>query len=500
MSKPFDALTARLAEIADLNSATAVLAWDQETYMPHGAANSRSFQLSTLSKLSHELFTAPATAKLLKQAAAEPNVAKSKVKAAILRVAQTDYTKAKKLPTEFVAEVARTTSQAQHAWVDARKNKDFAAFAPWLKKNVALAQRTADYLGWQDHPYDALLNEYEPGMKTREVRAIFADLREQTVPLVRAIAANASKVSDAPIHGKFDKRAQEEFAMRAAKQIGYDMARGRLDYTAHPFCTSFAIDDVRITSRSDESFFNPMFFGVLHETGHAMYEQGVDHIYARTPVASGTSLGIHESQSRMWENLVGRSREFWQFHYPLLQQTLPHFKKVSPENFYKAINKVSPSLIRVEADEVTYNMHIMVRLEMELAMIEGKLNIKDVPEAWNAKYTEYLGVTPSNDAEGCLQDIHWSGGGIGYFSTYSLGNLYSVQLFDAAEQAIPDLRQQFARGEYGALLGWLRKNVHQYGRALLPNELIKKATGKPLSAAPYVAYLRRKFGDIYGLK
>lgn len=499
MGTAFSQLKARLAEVRDLDYAGSVLNWDQETHMPPAGIHGRSEQLATLSKLSHETFTAPLTGRLLKQAAAESDVTRSRAKSAIVRVAQRDYAQAKKLPTDFVAEVTRHQSQAQQAWARARKANDFKSFAPWLKKSFDYARRQADYLGWKEHPYDALLDVYEPGATAALIRTLFADLRAQQVPLVKAIQAHADRVSDDCLRREYPKAAQEAFAIEAAKRVGYSFERGRMDYTAHPFCTNFSRDDVRITTRADERFFNPMFFSVLHEAGHAMYEQGVSPIWARTPVGSGASLGVHESQSRMWENLVGRSRPFWIFMYPHLQRHLPAFADVPLETFYKAINRSKPTLIRVEADEVTYNLHIMVRFELELALLEGKLRVKDVPDAWNAKYDEYLGLRPPTDADGCLQDIHWSMGLIGYFPTYTLGNLMSVQLFEAARRDIPDLQRQFTKGKFDALLAWMNQHVHQHGRSLQPNELISKATGQRPTAAPYLAYLRAKYSDIYGL-
>lgn len=499
MGKHYDELTTRLAEIIDLNHAESLLNWDQETYMPPGGAMARSHHLGTLSKVVHDMTVASAIGRLIGAAAKEPDVAKSGVKAAQVREAKRGYDRNKKLPSDFVAEMSRTRSQAQQAWIKARKTSDFKLFMPWLKKNLDFARRAADYFGWKDHPYDALLDVYEPGMKSAEVKVIFADLRDQTVPLVHAIAKVAGRVSDDCLKGHFPKDAQQTFAEDVSRKIGYDFNRGRLDYTAHPFCTNFSRDDVRITTRVDESFYNTLLFSVLHEAGHGMYEQGIAPAFERTPLGGGASLGVHESQSRMWENLVGRNRTFWRHFYPQLQARIPHFKDVPLDVFYGAINKVEPSLIRIEADELTYNMHIFTRFELELALLEGTLKVKDLPEAWNAKYQSYLGITPPNDAQGCLQDIHWSVGLIGYFPTYTLGNIISVQLFDKIKRDIPNLDAQIARGQFGALLGWLNKHIHQHGRRFPPAELIKRATGQSLTAAPYVAYLNRKFGEIYGL-
>jgi carboxypeptidase Taq len=499
MGNNFEALKTRMAEVSDLNFASSVLSWDQETYMPEGGAEDRAYQLSTLSKLTHEMQIAPATGKLIKSAAGEADVQKDAKKAAFIRVAQRDYNLLKKLPADFVAEMNRTRSLSQQAWIRARKASDFKAFEPWLRKMFDYSRRAADYLGYKEHPYDALLDTYEPEMTAGEVEAIFANLREQTVPLVHAIAQSKVQITDDVLRGQFAKAEQEAFASEVAKQIGYDFQRGRLDYTAHPFCTNFGRDDVRITTRVDEQFFNTLLFSVLHEAGHGMYEQGIAPAFNRTPLGGGASLAVHESQSRMWENLVGRSRAFWTFFYPQLQARFKHFKRVPFEKFYRAINRVQPSLIRIEADELTYNMHIMIRFELELALLAGKMKTSELPEAWNAKYKDYLGITPPSDAMGCMQDTHWAIGLIGYFPTYSLGNILSVQLFEAVKKAHPDLEEQFARGEFGALLSWLNKNVHQHGRRFTPRELIKKATGRPLTAEPYVAYLKSKFGEIYGV-
>jgi carboxypeptidase Taq len=502
MGEQFDALRARLADYTHLQQTGALLSWDQETYMPPGAVESRGEQMATVAKLAHELFISSQTNKLLRSAAKEvkPTANPDSDEMAIIRVTERDYKRERKVPAEFVAEMQRTQAQAHQAWIEARKASDFRHFEPWLAKMFDLAKRYADYIGYKEHPYDALLDGFEPGMKTSQVRATFADLRQQLVPQVHAVRARADTVNDACLHGHFPRDKQLEFATRVIKQFCYDLHHGRVDESPHPFCQSFSSKDVRITTRYDDSFLNMMLFGSMHEAGHALYEQGISPNFAHTPLENGASLGIHESQSRMWENLVGRSREFWQFFYPQLQDTFPEqFRNVSLDEFYRAINKVTPSFIRVEADEVTYNLHIMVRFELELELLEGKLAVADLPEAWNARYNEYLGITPPNDAIGVLQDTHWSIGLIGYFPTYSLGNLASVQLFDKAAQDIPDLRKRIAAGDLGPLLTWLRENVHQYGRKYTPDQLIKRATGKKLSAKPYIKYLQKKYKQIYGL-
>lgn len=502
MGEAFNALKERLADYTHLSQAESLLSWDQETYMPTGAVADRGEQLATLSKFTHELFVAPKTGKLLRAAAKEDVVAQhpDSDEAAIVRVTLRDYRKERRIPVEFVTELERARAQSHQAWIEARQASDFKHFEPWLVRMVDFARRYADLQGYKEHPYDALLDTYEPGMRTSQVRKTFAELRDGQAPLVRAISAKANTVSDAPLHGHFPREKQIEFATRVSQQFGYDYNHGRMDFAAHPFETSFSSRDVRITTRLYEDFFSPMLFGTLHETGHALYEQGVSAAFAHTPLEHGVSLGIHESQSRLWENLVGRSFEFWEHFYPELQTIFPdQFRPVSLEDFYRAINRVSPSFIRVEADEVTYNMHIMARFELELELIEGKLKAHDLPEAWNARYNDYLGITPPNDAIGVLQDTHWGIGLIGYFATYTLGNLASVQLFEQAEHDIPGLRDSIRAGNFAPLLQWLRAHIHQYGRKYTPDELMVKATGKPLSARPYLNYLKNKYSLIYGL-
>ncbi|HEY3291596.1 MAG TPA: carboxypeptidase M32 [Anaerolineae bacterium] len=502
MSEAFDALKARLADYSHLQQAESLLSWDEETNMPVGATVDRGEQLATLSKFSHELFVAPQTGKLLRAAAKEEVVTANSDsdEAAIIRVVARDYKKERKIPVEFVTELERTRTQSHQAWIAARKASDFAHFEPWLEKMVDFARRYADLQGYKEHPYDALLDRFEPDMRTSHVRKTFAALREGQIPLVRAIAAKADRVTDAPLHNHFNREKQVAFAKKVSQQFGYDYNHGRMDFAAHPFETSFSARDVRITTRVDEKYFNPMLFGTMHETGHALYEQGVSTAFAHTPLEHGVSLGIHESQSRLWENLIGRSLEFWQHFYPELQAVFPEqLGEVSLENFHRAVNYVSPSFIRIEADEVTYNLHIMVRFELELELIEGKLKVHDLPEAWNARYHEYLGITPPNNAVGVLQDTHWSIGLIGYFATYTLGNLASVQFFEKAEADIPDLREHIRSGDFAPLLHWLRTNIHQYGRKYTPDQLIRRVTGKPLSARPYLAYLKKKYSRLYGL-
>ncbi len=417
----------------------------------------------------------------------------------MIKVSARDFTKATCVPTEYVVEFSRATAVAQQAWIEARQKSDFSIFLPHLEKVVELRRKYAAFFPGVEHPYDALLDDFEPGMKTSDVKAIFTALRPQQVELIQAIAARP-QVDDSFLHQPFDEKKQLDFGVEVITKFGYDWNHGRQDKSAHPFTVGVNMYDARITTRVDPNFLNPMLFGTMHECGHALYGLGSSPALYRTGLEGGASLAVHESQSRMWENLVGRSLPFWQHFYPRLQEVFPsQFANVSLEKFYKGINKVHPSLIRVEADEATYNMHIMLRLEIEIAVIEGTLAARDLPAYWNAKMQEYLGVTPPDDAKGVLQDIHWSFGGFGYFSTYALGNLVASQLWEQINRDLPDLADQVAAGKFDSLLGWLRDKIHRHGRKFEPQELVKQVTGSTIDPAPYLRYLRTKYGAIYAL-
>lgn len=499
MPDSLDKLRTRLGRVEDLDAAANLLDWDQETYMPDGAAEARAQQTATLRRLEHDLFTADETGALLEAAAKDvEEYAPSSFEASLVRVTRRDYDRKRRLPTQLVAAMAEAASAAKQAWKKARAEDDFAVFAPHLERIIDLSRQKADALGYDDTPYDALLDEYEPGTTTAIVVRLFADLRADLVPIAEAIAERAP-ADDRCLHGRFDPEAQWRFGEDVIRAFGYDFAHGRQDRSAHPFTTSFSVRDVRITTRVDENFFNTAFFATLHEAGHGLYEQGIAPDFARTPLAEGTSLGMHESQSRLWENLVGRSRPFWQHYFPVLQERFPEsFGNASLDTFYRAINKVEPSLIRVEADEVTYNLHVMLRFELERALLEGDLAVADLPERWNAAMDEYLGVHPESDADGVLQDVHWALGAIGYFPTYALGTLMSVQLFNQAAAALGDLEARIASGQFDALLEWLRTNIHRHGRTLEAETLLKRVTGQPLQAEPWLRYVREKFGALYG--
>jgi carboxypeptidase Taq len=479
-----------------------VLEWDQETYMPPGGVQGRSDQLATLLRLSHVRFTADDVGKLLDDLENELNDEPYDSDAAgIVRVTRRDYDQARKLSPELVAEIARASSMARPVWEKARKESDWSRFAPYFERNVELNRRLADAFGYKDRPYDALLDRSEPGMTTAELAAIFEELKQAIVPLVADIARHADAVDDSVLYRGFDTELQLSYALDVVRRLGYDLDRGRQDISTHPFSISFDPGDVRITTRVSRDFFNECLFGSIHEAGHAMYSQGLGSEIDRTPLWDGASPGVHESQSRLWENLVGRSLPFWRHFYPSLRGTFPEpLKGVDETAFYRAVNKSHPSFIRVEADEVTYNMHVLLRFELENELLEGKLAIKDVPEAWNARFKSYLGLDVPNDREGALQDVHWSYVSFGIFPGYTIGNLISAQLMEKIRAEMSDLDAQIEAGHFTGLLTWLRKNVHRHGRKFTPNELLERATGKPLSAAPWIAYVRKKFGALYGLE
>ena len=491
-----------LAEVTDLNRAALVLEWDQETYMPPGGVQGRAEQLATLLRLSHVMFTGADVGRLLDALEDELSSAPfDSDEASIVRVTRRDYDQARKLPPDLVAEIARAGSVARPVWEKARRDEDFSLFAPYLAKNVELNRRIADALGYRDRPYDALIDRSEPGMSTMQLTAIFAELKEAIVPLVAGIARNADAVDDSVLYRGFDPDLQVSYALDVVKRLGYDLERGRQDISTHPFSTGFGPGDVRITTRVSRDFFNECLFGSIHESGHAMYNQGMSAEIDRTPLWDGASPGVHESQSRLWENLVGRSLPFWRHFYPSLRKAFPEpLTGVDEEAFYRAVNRSHPSFIRVEADEVTYNLHVLLRFELENELLEGKLEVKDVPEAWNARFKSYVGLDVPNDREGALQDIHWSFVSFGIFPGYTIGNLVSAQLMEKIRADIPDLDAQVEKGQFAALLGWLRKNVHRHGRKFTPDELLERATGKPLTAAPWIAYVRKKFGALYGLQ
>jgi carboxypeptidase Taq len=485
-------------EIYDIQSAAALLGWDQQTYMPPGGAEERGDQLSTLESLVHARITSPEMGQLLEDLRQEEaSFDPTSVDARLIKVCRRDYEKQTKVSAEWVTEFARTTALAHTAWEEAKKKSDFVIFRPHLEKIVALRQAYSGFFKPFTHVYDPQLDDFEPGMKTAEVQEIFNQVRLVQVALIRSIVAQTA-VDNSFLYKTYDEKAQWDFGVEVITRFGYDWQHGRQDKAVHPFTQGFGIGDVRITTRFEPNRVATALFGTMHEAGHALYELGFDRKLRRTSLATGASMAIHESQSRMWENLVGRSLPFWKFFYPRFQDLFSaQIGNTDLYTFYRAINKVQPSLIRVEADEATYNLHIMLRLELEIALLEGSLAVQDLPEAWNRKIQEYLGVFPQNDAQGVLQDVHWSGGMFGYFPTYALGNLVSVQFWEVIQKDIPDLETQIAHGQFADLLGWLRSNVHQYGAMYEPQELVQKITGSKINPQPYLRYLQAKYGEIY---
>jgi carboxypeptidase Taq len=498
----YEALLTEIREIALLGSVSSVLGWDERTQMPPKGAEHRASQSSLLAKLMHERFTAPRVGELLATVEASPLTDDPESDAAVnVRETRRSYDRATKLPTSLVEELTRAAVMGQQAWGDAKQRNDYPAFRPWLEKLLALKRQEADCIGYASgNPYDALLDEFEPGMRASDVRTTFEQLRGPLVELVGRIVDSGRRAPVEILERRYPAAAQEQLSRTAAAAVGFDFEGGRLDVSLHPFCTGLGPGDTRMTTRYDEKYFGDAFFGVLHESGHALYDQGLDPAHFGTPRGDAVSLGIHESQSRMWENLVGRSRSFWQFYFPKAKAAFPDaLADVDLDRWYFAVNDVRPSLIRTEADEATYNLHVMLRFELEEAMLRGDLSPAELPEAWSGRMRQYLGLTPPDDTRGCLQDIHWSGGAIGYFPTYTLGNLYAAQFFEQARQDLGDLDGQFARGEFAPLLGWLRDRIHRHGKRFTAAQLAQRITGKSLEAAPLLRHLRCKASELYGV-
>lgn len=501
METKLEELKQRLGEINDVRSAASVLNWDQMTYMPPGGAEARGRQVATLEQIAHQKLADPSLGRMLTELRSHGgSLPADSDDAALIRVARRDYDRAVKVPPAFVAKFSAHQSATYEAWVKARPANDFAAVRPYLEKTLEYSRELANYFPGYDHIADPLIDFADFGMKAATIRALFAELRKELVPLVQAIAAQPL-TDDACLRQNFPEAQQLAFGSAVVKQLGYDFERGRQDKTYHPFCTTFSLGDVRITTRVKENNLGDALFSTVHEAGHAMYEQGIRRELEGTPLARGTSSGVHESQSRLWENLVGRSRSFWQCFYPKLRAAFPaQLDNVPLDTFYRAINKVERSLIRTDADEVTYNLHVMIRFDFELQLLEGKLAVRDLPEAWRERYKTDLGIAPPDDRDGVLQDVHWYGGQIGgSFQGYTLGNILSAQFFDAALCANPQIPDQIARGEFTPLHGWLQENIYQHGAKFTANELVKRATGQPLTIEPYIRYLRTKYGELYKL-
>lgn len=489
-------LTARLSDITNLASATALLEWDQEVLMPEKGAEARSAMLALLSGITHEELVQLDHDGLLTKLKAQVDAKKLRGKDAVI-VTETwrTYERARKLLDAFVRELAETTSRAHHVWARARNENDFKSFLPTLRKLVELKRKEAELVGYTDSPYDALLDAYEPGLTAEDVTVLFNDLKDFLVPFLKELKTTQPKTNPKRLLGKFPLEKQRAFNRFVSGQMGFRADAGRLDESTHPFTTNFNPNDVRITTRYDEEDLWYSVGSTIHEAGHALYEQGLPAEHFGTPLAESVSLGIHESQSRLWENTIGKSAAFWKYFYPKLQKEFPEpFRKVPLPEFVQIINAVKPSLIRTEADEVTYNLHILIRFELEKELIEGSIDPKDLPAIWREKVQTYLGIAVPSDTLGVLQDVHWSAGLFGYFPTYTLGNLYAAQLYAAMAREIPDLQKQIAKGNLAVPLEWLRTHVHRYGKTYAPADLIKRATGEYPTSRYFVDYLQEKYG------
>jgi carboxypeptidase Taq len=497
----YERLRERLSQVNDLHAAAAVLHWDQTTYMPPGGAEARGRQLATLGRLAHELFADDATGRLLDELRAyEADLPYDSDAASLIRVTRRDYEKAAKVPASFVAEVRAHGAASYQAWAQARPANDFGAVQPYLEKTLDLSRQYASYFPGYAHIADPLIDDSDPGMTTAQLTVLFAALRARLVPLVQAITARPP-ADDSCLRQHYPEAEQWAAGLEAIACFGYDLGRGRQDKTHHPFTTRFAHGDVRITTRINEHDLREGLFATMHEAGHGLYEQGIAPALDATPLGRGASSGVHESQSRLWENRVGRSRGFWTFFYPRLQRIFPgQLGTVSLDTFYRAINKVERSLIRVEADEVTYNLHIMLRFALETELLEGKLAIRDLPAAWNERFRADLGIVPTDDRDGVLQDVHWYAGRIGgAFQGYTLGNILGAQFFAGAVEAHPDIPDQIAHGALEPLHAWLRDTIYRHGRKFTTPELVERVAGGPLSVDPLVRYLEEKFGELYGV-
>jgi carboxypeptidase Taq len=495
VNQKFEELKRRLGEVIDLYRASSLLDWDQQVLMPAGAAALRAEESATLDRLTHERFTSDEIGRLLEDLRTyEESLDPDSDEASLIRVTRRDWEKAKKVPSELRGEMAHAAATALPVWIEARKNSDFASFLPSLERNVGLRRRYIEC--FDGEPYDILLDDYEEGMKASEVEEVFSELKRELVPLIEEAARNP--VDDSFLETTFPIEKQRELNVLILERFGWDENFWRLDEIVHPAAYSMGTTDIRITTRYAEDGLESLY-STMHEFGHGLYERQVDPALERTPLCGGVSLGLHESQSRMWENLVGRSLPFLRWFYPQVQKAFPdQLGSVELEDFYRAVNKIQPTFIRVDADQVTYNLHVILRFELEQEIIGGSVALKDLPEAWNARMKEYLGVDVPDDRRGVLQDVHWSGGGLGYFPTYSLGNVISLQIWQKVREAIPDLDEQFEQGEFGGLREWLRENLHRHGRKFMPQETLQRVAGSPLDSGPYLRYLKDKVGELTG--
>ena len=494
MEERFGELRRRLGEIEDLRAAFGLLYWDQTVMMPPAGGPVRAEQLTTLERISHDRFVSDEIGGLLEELRPyEESLPYDSDEASVIRVTRRDWEKARRVPTELAAELAKLSSEAQEVWAKARQDDDYKAFRPYLDRTLELRRRYVACFEPYDDPYDPLLDDHEPGMKTPEVREIFQALKEALVPLIAEVGSNHE---DDFMRGTFPEDGQRAMSLAIIERFGYTPEHFRLDTTVHPFASGSGTQDIRLTTRYSGTDLNSLFTA-MHECGHGVYEHGVSQTLERTPLAHGVSSALHESQSRLWENVVGRSRPFWECFYPQLQETFPDvLGSVDLERFHRAVNRVRPSFIRVDADEATYSLHVVLRFELEQELLSGALSTADLPEAWNALFKEYLGRDVPNDRLGVLQDVHWAGGSFGYFPTYALGNVVGLQIWERIRAELPDVDEQFARGEFGQLHDWLREHVYRHGRKFTPQELLEQLIGGGMDAGPYVRYLRDKFGAL----
>lgn len=497
----FDKFKRELEEMTHLGAAIAILHWDQEVFMPQKGANARAKTIAYLAGVLHEKFVSKNFEDLIlkikrlddgKKLNAEENC--------IFREVWREFQRGKKLPANFVRELVETCSKAQQAWVEARKKSNFKMFLPYLKKIVELKRKEASLVGFKKNPYDALLDVYAPGMTTEEMGVIFDDLKSFLVPFLKNIKKSKVKTDPNFLKGNFPIQKQAEFNKFVAQKIGFDFEAGRLDSSAHPFTTNFNAEDARITTRYKEDDLLDSITSTIHEAGHGMYEQGILTKNFGTPLGESISIGVHESQSKIWENLVGRGKPFWRYLFPIMQKEFPKpFSKIKFNDFYKSINCVKPSLIRVESDEVTYNLHIIMRFEIEKELIDGSIKVEDLPKIWNAKTKEYFGIKVPNDAFGVLQDVHWAHGSFGYFPAYTLGNLYSAQFYNAAKNSLENLEKNFSKGKFSQFREWLRANIHIHGKMYSAEELLKRITGENLNSHYFIDYIKNKYSEIYNI-
>jgi carboxypeptidase Taq len=495
-----DRLREHLADVVDLGAVAMLLGWDQRTMMPRGGAPARADQLGTIVRIAHERFVSDEIGSLLDDLSGyAETLDRDSNEASLIRMVRRDYEKARRVPSELRAEMSRAAALAQPVWEEARRKSDFALFLPALERALELKLQYVACFDPADEDYDHLLDDYEPGMTTAEVRAVFDELKTGLVSLIAAVAERADAIEDGFLRGSFPIDRQQGVERAILDAFGFTPDEWRLDETVHPFASRGGPKDIRLTTRHREDNLGSLF-ACMHEFGHGLYEHNVDPALYRTPLARGASLGVHESQSRMWENLVGRSRPFWRRFFPLVQEAFPdQLGGVDAEGFYRAVSRVEPSLIRIEADEATYNLHIVIRFELEQDLLSGRLRPVDLPEAWDAKMAEYLGVAVPDVADGCLQDTHWANGAFGYFPTYALGNILAAQLWERLRADLPDLDEEIEAGRFGPLRDWLREHVHRHGRKHMPHELVERVVGRPLDPQPLLRYLRVKLGEMYGL-